>query len=65
MPVQGESIGIAIEDSILLTRAFEQRDSKTIEQMFTEYEKLRRPIIDSLYDAAVQYWNAIHVGSSS
>ncbi|KAH8891249.1 FAD/NAD(P)-binding domain-containing protein [Thozetella sp. PMI_491] len=65
MPVQGESIGIAIEDGILLAREFEQHRSKTIGQIFIDYENIRRPVIDVLYESAVQYWNAIHIGSSS
>ena len=65
MPPQGESIGIAIEDGLILAEIFEQRDSKTIEQLLAAYEERRRPLIERYYDEAVEYWNTVLAGSSS
>jgi 2-polyprenyl-6-methoxyphenol hydroxylase-like FAD-dependent oxidoreductase len=65
MPPQGESTGIAIEDGILIarilsqhtTKADELRSEKTrsIEQLFSDYESFRRPEIDKYYQAAERW----------
>ncbi|KAK7227501.1 hypothetical protein V2G26_015504 [Clonostachys chloroleuca] len=49
MPPQGESTGIAIEDGVLIARILEQSDTKSIDQMFADYEKVRRVVIDKHY----------------
>jgi 2-polyprenyl-6-methoxyphenol hydroxylase-like FAD-dependent oxidoreductase len=62
MPPQGESTGIAIEDGVLIARILSQHTTKTeatrtevtrsIEQLFADYESVRRPEIDKHYKAA-------------
>jgi dienelactone hydrolase len=49
MPPQGESTGIAIEDGVLIARILEQSSTKSIDQMFADYEKVRRAVIDKHY----------------
>ena len=53
MPPQGESTGLAIEDGVLFARVFERRESRTIDQLFWDFETLRRPVIDKYHKDAV------------
>jgi 2-polyprenyl-6-methoxyphenol hydroxylase-like FAD-dependent oxidoreductase len=59
MPPQGEALGIAVEDGILLGRVFERRDSRPIAQLFADYELLRRTAIDAKYKASIVYFNNV------
>ncbi|KAH8880905.1 FAD/NAD(P)-binding domain-containing protein [Thozetella sp. PMI_491] len=65
MPINGESIGIAIEDGLCLAQIFEQRGSKTAEEMFADYEAQRRPAMDTYYKDAFRFWNTVHLGKDS
>lgn len=49
MPPQGESVGLALEDAVLLARVLEhfrhEEPDKSIQAAFASYEKTRRPRI--------------------
>jgi 2-polyprenyl-6-methoxyphenol hydroxylase-like FAD-dependent oxidoreductase len=52
MVPQGESTGLAIEDGILLARVLERRGDRTVEQLFSDYEAVRKAPIDKHYSDA-------------
>jgi salicylate hydroxylase len=52
MPPQGESVGLALEDVVLLSKVLHHRSEKSIEGSFQMYDKLRRPRIDTAVKAA-------------
>jgi len=56
MPPQGESTGVAIEDGVLLAHVFERRDTRTVEQLFADYEAVRRPVIEKLFKETTWRW---------
>ncbi len=56
MPPQGESTGIAIEDGVLVAHVFQRHCSRTVTQLFADYEKLRRQTIEKLYKASTWRW---------
>ncbi|KAK5998226.1 FAD-dependent urate hydroxylase-like protein [Cladobotryum mycophilum] len=57
MPPQGESTGVAIEDGVLLAHVLTRRTSRTVLQLFSDYEKLRRADIDATYKETMARWN--------
>jgi len=59
MPPQGESTGLAIEDSVLLARVLEKYSDKPLAAAFKAYEKTRRPRIDTAYKEAVSRWSNV------
>ena len=58
MPPQGESTGVAIEDGVLLAHVLTRRATRTIPQLFADYETLRRTDIDQFYRDTMARWNA-------
>lgn len=58
MPPQGEGTGIAIEDGVLLSRVLTRRSTRSVPQLFADYEKLRRPDIQQAYKDTMARWNA-------
>jgi hypothetical protein len=59
MPPQGESIGLAMEDTILFSRlVLKYNESKTTSEIFEEYERLRKPRIDAAFDEANFRWES-------
>ncbi|KAH7317009.1 hypothetical protein B0I35DRAFT_394073 [Stachybotrys elegans] len=46
MQPQGESTGISIEDGVLMARVLERRNSRSLEQMLSDYEAVRRKVVD-------------------
>ncbi len=59
MPPQGESTGLAIEDSVLFARVVETFLDTPIQKAFQVYEKTRRPRIDTAYKEAVMRWENV------
>ena len=59
MPPQGESIGFAVEDAVLFARIIECNPEEPISTLFTTYESLRRPTIDSAYKEAAFRWDVL------
>lgn len=59
MPPQGESTGLAIEDSVLIARVLEKYPEKPIAGVFEAYEKTRTPRIDTAYKEAVFRWGNV------
>lgn len=57
MPPQGESIGIAIEDAVLIARIFERRESRSVSQLFKDYESVRKAEIAEHYKTASFRWD--------
>lgn len=59
MPPQGEAAGLALEDAVLLARVFEEYPNKSIPEVFTVYERTRRPRINAVYKAANRRWENV------
>ncbi|AEO67645.1 uncharacterized protein THITE_2051261 [Thermothielavioides terrestris NRRL 8126] len=59
-PPQGESSGLAIEDGVLLAHVFSRRDTRSVPQLFADYEALRRDVIKKAHDDAVFRWEQVH-----
>ncbi|KAF2095464.1 FAD/NAD(P)-binding domain-containing protein [Rhizodiscina lignyota] len=59
MPPQGESLGLAIEDTILFTRVLEAYYGQSCAEIFMVYEKLRKPRIDAAFDEANFRWENV------
>jgi 2-polyprenyl-6-methoxyphenol hydroxylase-like FAD-dependent oxidoreductase len=60
MPPQGESVGFAIEDAILLARILsEQPTSANIEDTFARYVRNRKKRIDDAFDEASWRWETV------
>lgn len=53
MPPQGESTGLAIEDGVLLAHVFQARRTRSIEQLLSDFETVRKPIMDKYHKSAV------------
>ncbi|KAH8651026.1 hypothetical protein BX600DRAFT_501843 [Xylariales sp. PMI_506] len=69
MPPQGESTAFAIEDGILFARLFcsAEKDSgerRHIDRVFSDYESLRRPVIDRHYRSTVWGFESSNSDSS-
>jgi len=47
MPPQGESVGLALEDVILLSRILEGHHTRPIQGLFQRFDDLRRPRINA------------------
>jgi 2-polyprenyl-6-methoxyphenol hydroxylase-like FAD-dependent oxidoreductase len=56
MPPQGESIGLALEDVVLLSRVIEKGNLDSVQQVFEKYEHLRRDRIEEAYEKANWNW---------
>ena len=52
MPPQGESTGIAIEDGVLIARILSRSASRSVEQLFSDFESIRRADIEKHYKGA-------------
>lgn len=52
MSPQGESTGIAIEDSILLAHVLNRRATRSVDQLFSDFESMRRTVVDNHYQEA-------------
>ena len=52
MPPQGESTGIAIEDGVLLAQIMSRRETRPVEQLFSDFESVRRVDIEKHYNDA-------------
>jgi 2-polyprenyl-6-methoxyphenol hydroxylase-like FAD-dependent oxidoreductase len=49
MPPQGESTGIAIEDGVLIAQVLGRSGSRSVEQLFSDFEAVRRTTIEKHY----------------
>lgn len=58
MPPLGESTGIAIEDGVLFAHVLSRRETRTAQQLFADYERLRRSDVDTSYKESITRWNA-------
>lgn len=65
MPPQGESTGIAIEDGVLVAHVFSRHLTRTIPELFSDYDSLRRSSIEKLYKTTVWNWENAAGGSPS
>lgn len=52
MPPQGESTGIAIEDGMLIAEVLRRRATRPVDKLFSDYESVRRGVIDKHYQEA-------------
>lgn len=59
MPPQGESTGIALEDTVIFTRLIGLYPKYTLPELFTQYEKLRRSRVDAAYKEANFRWETV------
>jgi len=53
----GESMGVAIEDGVLIARVLARHPERTVAQLSADYETLRRPVIDKMYKTTIRRWN--------
>lgn len=58
MPPQGESTGVAIEDGVLLAHVLSRRNSRSVDQLLADYEKLRRQDINGIYKSSMARWRS-------
>jgi salicylate hydroxylase len=56
MPPRGESIGFALEDVVLLSRLLDKRTQNSPQEIFKEYDGLRRNRIEKAFDDANWGW---------
>jgi len=56
MPPQGESTGIALEDTVTFARLMGLYPKYSLPELFTQYEKLRRSRVDEAYKEASFRW---------
>lgn len=59
MPPQGESAGLAIEDTMLLSRILERHNEKSTTELFQQYEAVRRPPINAAVKEASMGFDTI------
>lgn len=59
MPPQGESTGIALEDTVMFARLMGLYPKYTLPELFTRYEELRRSDIDAAYKEANFRWETV------
>ncbi|KAF2182983.1 FAD/NAD(P)-binding domain-containing protein [Zopfia rhizophila CBS 207.26] len=59
MPPQGESVGLALEDVVLFSRIVEHSETRSVAELFSRYEQLRRPRIDAAVKEANFGWETI------
>jgi salicylate hydroxylase len=59
MPPQGESIGLALEDSLLFPRILAEFSDKPLSEVFAIYEKNRRSRIDDSWADANKRWENV------
>ncbi|KAF2709911.1 FAD/NAD(P)-binding domain-containing protein [Pleomassaria siparia CBS 279.74] len=52
MPAQGESVGLALEDVVLLSRILEQDQDVPVQKLFQHYDTLRRTRINAAVEEA-------------
>jgi salicylate hydroxylase len=59
MPPQGESTGIALEDTVIFARLMGLYPKHTLPELFTRYEELRRSKVDAAYKEASFRWETV------
>jgi salicylate hydroxylase len=59
MPPQGESTGIALEDTVVFTRLIGLYPKYEMSVLFAQYEKLRRSRVDAAYKDASFRWETV------
>lgn len=58
MPPQGHSIGLALEDTVLLARLLSEKPELSLEEVFTRWDNIRRPMISESYKHASRGFNS-------
>lgn len=60
MPPQGESVGLAIEDSILFANILAQGQPESpVEEIFARFERNRKKRIDDAFEEADWRWDTV------
>jgi salicylate hydroxylase len=59
MPPQGESVGLAIEDSTLFARIIAKQPEAAIEDTFARFERNRKKRIDNAFEEADWRWDTV------
>lgn len=59
MPPQGESTGIALEDTVIFARLIGLYPKYDLPMLFAQYEKLRRSKVDAAYKEATFRWETV------
>jgi 2-polyprenyl-6-methoxyphenol hydroxylase-like FAD-dependent oxidoreductase len=59
MPPAGHSVGLALEDGVLLARLLETTKPSMPQDVFPRYQELRRPRIENEYKHALQRWEGV------
>jgi salicylate hydroxylase len=61
MPPGGQSVGLALEDAVLLARLLESNKPSNPQDIFLRYKELRRPRIQSEYKQAAQRLEGVKI----
>jgi salicylate hydroxylase len=59
MPPAGHSVGLALEDAVLVARLVEHLKPTNIHDVFPRFTELRAPRIDKDYDQAEKRWEGV------
>jgi 2-polyprenyl-6-methoxyphenol hydroxylase-like FAD-dependent oxidoreductase len=59
MPPQGESMGIAIEDAMLISRLLSEQPDASIPDIIARYQRNRIQKIDKAFDEASWRWETV------
>jgi salicylate hydroxylase len=63
MPPGGQSVGLAFEDVIILSRLLESSPSVELGNVFARYDSIRRPRVEDHYKQAASRWEGIRTRS--
>lgn len=64
MPPGGQSVGLAFEDVIILSRLLSSPPSADLANVFARYYLIRRPRVEDHYKKAVSRWEGTRTRSS-
>ena len=59
MPPQGDSVGLALEDAVLLARVFREQPERPVQEVFQIYRETRRVRVDKGFKDASLRWEHV------
>jgi salicylate hydroxylase len=63
MPPGGQSVGLAFEDVIILSRLLSSSSFLDLTEIFARYDLIRRPRVEDHYKQAASRWEGIRTRS--
>jgi salicylate hydroxylase len=63
MPPGGQSVGLAFEDVIILSRLLSSSPSTDLAEVFARYDSIRRPRVEEHYRQAASRWEGTRTRS--